>query len=139
MDGAFEVAAFGGPQGLCWDGEQLWLADTQNHALRRIDLRTRTVETVGGTGRLGGGRFPVGPAPARSVDLRSPWDVVREGQTLYVAMAGMHQIWALDLAAGTLGPWAGLGVEALIDGMSRGMSWGGAGDRSRDRTGSPHY
>lgn len=123
-DGAFEAAAFDGPQGLCWDGEQLWLADTQNHALRRIDLRTRTVETVGGTGRLGGARFPVAPAPARSVDLRSPWDVVREGQLLYVAMAGTHQIWALDLEAGTLGPWAGLGVEALIDGVSGGWRWG---------------
>jgi sugar lactone lactonase YvrE len=124
-DGAFEDAAFDDPQGLCWDGEQLWLADTQNHALRRIDLMTRTVETVGGTGRLGGARFPVGPAPARSVDLRSPWDVVREGQTLYVAMAGTHQIWALDLAVGTLGPWAGLGAEALIDGSCSGGSCSG--------------
>jgi sugar lactone lactonase YvrE len=116
VDGRFEAAAFDDPQGLCWDGELLWVADTQNHALRRIDLRAGMVETVAGTGRLGGGRFPDRPAPARSVDLRSPWDVVREGDTLYVAMAGMHQIWTLDLGTEIFGPWAGMGVEALIDG-----------------------
>jgi sugar lactone lactonase YvrE len=35
---------------------------------------------------------------------------------LFIAMAGTHQIWALDLAAGAIAPFAGTGREALVDG-----------------------
>jgi hypothetical protein len=39
-----------------------------------------------------------------------------EGRVLYIAMAGLHQIWALDLEAATIGPYAGSGREGLLDG-----------------------
>jgi sugar lactone lactonase YvrE len=35
---------------------------------------------------------------------------------LFIAMAGTHQIWALDLASGRVAPFAGSGSEALADG-----------------------
>jgi outer membrane protein assembly factor BamB len=53
--------------------------------------------------------------PARTIDLRSPWDLTWHGTTLYIAMAGMHQIWALDPKAGMLFPYAGTGREEIRD------------------------
>jgi len=40
---------------------------------------------------------------------------LRDGQ-LYVAMAGSHQIWKMDLERDVIGPWAGSGRESIIDG-----------------------
>src|SRR5205085_9206784 len=50
QDGAFDKATFFRPQGLALDGDALYVADTENHLLRRVDLKTRTVETIAGTG-----------------------------------------------------------------------------------------
>src|SRR5918912_334267 len=50
-DGAFESASFYRPQGLALDGDSLYVADTENHLIRRVDLKARKVETVAGTGK----------------------------------------------------------------------------------------
>ena len=115
VDGAFEEAAFRRPQGLAFsaDGDDLYVADTENHQLRKIDLRTRSVITIAGTGRKGERRRA---GPAREVSLRSPWALAKNGQTLYVAMAGSHQIWQHDLVAHTIMPLAGSGRENIDDG-----------------------
>ncbi len=122
QDGPFEQATFHGPQGMALDGEALYLADTDNHLIRRLDLRTRTVETVAGTGAQGHQRS--GEFPARELSLNSPWDLCllpplagRPGG-LIIAMAGSHQLWSLNLAAGTLAPLAGSGREARVDGLA---------------------
>lgn len=53
-DGKFDVAEFNSPQGLVFQNENiLFVADTENHAIRRIDLETKTVVTVAGTGIQG--------------------------------------------------------------------------------------
>jgi sugar lactone lactonase YvrE len=58
------------------------------------------------------------------VDLNSPWDLALsdDRRTLYVAMAGFHQIWALDLASGTISPYSGTGHEGLRDDV-RSRAW----------------
>jgi DNA-binding beta-propeller fold protein YncE len=114
-DGDAASARFHHPQGLALDasGETLYVADTGNHAVRQIDLRTRAVSTVAGTGRLG--RAVIPPGPARSADLRSPWDLVALDGVLSIAMAGTHQLFALDLAGGTLRRYAGTGHEGIRD------------------------
>jgi sugar lactone lactonase YvrE len=114
-DGPVERAQFRAPQGLASDGERLYVADTGNHAVRAIDLRRGVVGTLAGTGRLGRG-LPRGTAPARDVDLRSPWDLALAGDYLLVAMAGTHQVWALHLEHETLHVLAGSGREGLADG-----------------------
>src|SRR5207244_7842166 len=48
--------------------------------------------------------------------LNSPWDVLLDGNTLYIAMAGHHQIWTLDLVKGEMVPFAGSGRENIADG-----------------------
>lgn len=114
-DGSFETAQFRHPQGMAYDGKRLYVADTENHAIRLVDFTKRTVSTVAGTGQQA--RFWPDGGKAREVDLASPWDVVLVGNTLYIAMAGIHQLWKMDLAKGTVEPYAGSGREARFDSL----------------------
>lgn len=123
VDGEGATARFRGPQGLARFGDTLWVADTENHALRAIDLSTGVVRTVAGTGELGRGR-PSDPTRPLRMALRSPWDVAitaeREGSdqpgAIFVAMAGTHQIWVYLPAQKHFGPFIGSGREEHIDG-----------------------
>ena len=98
------------------------MADTENHAIRAVDLKARTVTTLAGTGqrsrRHGGSTLHVEPGPARTTSLSSPWAVIAQpgARALLIAMAGTHQIWRLDLETDIVGVWAGTGVEDMIDG-----------------------
>lgn len=116
-NGPLETARFRGPQGMALspDGNILYVADAGNHAIRRIDLQARVVETIAGTGAQA--RGPLGAGAAREVDLNSPWDLLLLGDdALYVAMAGAHQIGLMNLASGHIAPYAGNGREARTDG-----------------------
>ena len=115
-DGSFDEAQFHQPQGMALseDGKTLYVADTENHALRAVDLEKRTVTTLAGTGKQGHDRRPDGPAAETA--LSSPWDVARIDRTLFIAMAGTHQIWKLDLDTGVVKLHAGSGPESAVDG-----------------------
>ena len=114
VDGQFEKSTFYRPQGMALDGDTLYVADTENHLIRKINLKARTVETVAGTGRQSLEYFKEGPG--KSVGLSSPWDLQLVGRTLYIAMAGPHQIWKLDLDKDHVSTFAGSGREARLDG-----------------------
>jgi thiol-disulfide isomerase/thioredoxin len=116
-DGAFDKATFNRPQGLALSGDSLYVADTENHLIRRVDLKARTVETIAGTGQQTHEYFKSGPA--RTIALSSPWDLQLTGRTLYIAMAGPHQIWKLDLDTNEVSTFAGSGREARLDGSLR--------------------
>jgi NHL repeat. len=104
------------PQGLALlDEGAVVVADTVNHALRRVDLATGAVSTLAGTGRQWWQGSPTS-GPAREVDLSSPWDVALFGGKVWIAMAGVHQLWAYDPAAETVGVTAGTTNEGLVDG-----------------------
>jgi len=113
-DGAFDKATFYRPQGMALAGDSLYVADTENHLIRRVDLKSRNVETIAGTGQQSREYFKVGPA--RSIALSSPWDLQLVDRVLYIAMAGPHQIWQLDLDKNEVSTFAGSGREARIDG-----------------------
>ncbi|HEX6183271.1 MAG TPA: thioredoxin-like domain-containing protein [Pyrinomonadaceae bacterium] len=114
-DGDFARATFDGPQGLALDGETLYVADTRNHLIRRVDLKSRAVETLAGTGeQLRDYRVQLDSL--LQVPLSSPWDLYVQGGTLYVAMAGPHQIWQVDLKTRRPTVFAGSGREARLDG-----------------------
>lgn len=115
-DGSLTTATFNAPQGVAVapDGETLYVADTENHAIRRVDLAAGVVETIAGTGAQGHDyRFG---GPGREIALNSPWDLALVGDTLYIAMAGFHQVWALDLPSGDIAPYAGSARENILDG-----------------------
>ncbi|MFG3082000.1 NHL domain-containing thioredoxin family protein [Streptomyces parvulus] len=115
-DGPAGSAEFSEPQGLALlaDGSVV-VADTVNHALRRYEPATGDVTTLAGTGRQG---RPGGPTrgAARAVDLSSPWDVALWNGRVWIAMAGVHQLWAYDPRDGSVTVTAGTGNEGLVDG-----------------------
>lgn len=113
-DGAFDKATFYRPQGMALDGDDLYVADTENHLIRRVDLKAKTVETVAGTGNQSLEYFKQGPG--RTIALSSPWDLQLVGRQLYIAMAGPHQIWKMDLDKREIATFAGSGREARKDG-----------------------
>ncbi|MFF5582898.1 NHL domain-containing thioredoxin family protein [Streptomyces hygroscopicus] len=115
-DGTGELARFSEPQGLALlpDGT-VAVADTVNHALRRYDPATGEVTTLAGTGRQWWQGSPA-EGPAREVNLSSPWDVAWFADRLWIAMAGVHQLWTYDPAAGTVRAAAGTTNEGLVDG-----------------------
>ena len=113
-DGAFAKASFNRPQGLALDGDSLYVADTENHLIRRVDLKSKTVATVAGTGQQTRDYFKQGPA--RTIALSSPWDLQLVERQLYITMAGTHQIWKLDLDKQEVSTSAGSGREAREDG-----------------------
>lgn len=114
-DGGFDKASFYRPQGLALAGDSLYVADTENHLIRRVDLKTRIVETVAGTGKQTR-EYPPKGGPARTTALSSPWDLQLVERSLYIAMAGPHQIWKLDLDNNAVSIFAGSGREARLDG-----------------------
>ena len=114
-DGAYEQASFYRPQGMALQAGALYVADTANHLIRRVDLKARTVATMAGTGEQAHA-YPFEAGAARRTALSSPWDLQLAGNTLYIAMAGPHQIWQLDLAGGQVSVFAGSGREARTDG-----------------------
>jgi thiol-disulfide isomerase/thioredoxin len=115
-DGAFDRATFFRPQGMALNGDTLFVADTENHLIREVDLKSRTVKTIAGTGQQSHEYGASGPG--RSVALSSPWDLQLVGRTLYIAMAGPHQIWKLDLDKQQVSTFAGSGREARLDGAT---------------------
>ncbi|ALO94941.1 hypothetical protein SHL15_3834 [Streptomyces hygroscopicus subsp. limoneus] len=115
-DGGPREASFSEPQGLALlDDGSVVVADTVNHALRRLDPATGEVTTLAGTGK----QWWQGSAtsgPAREVDLSSPWDVAVFGGKVWIAMAGVHQLWTYDPAERTVAVAAGTTNEGLVDG-----------------------
>ena len=118
-DGSYTKATFNRPQGTCLLEDVLYVADTESHALRAVDLKARTVKTIAGTGVQA--HPPYGAGKGIEVKLNSPWDVIPipNTKTLAVAMAGPHQIWRYDLSKETIAVYAGDGTENIVDGSLR--------------------
>ncbi|KAK9805135.1 hypothetical protein WJX72_001459 [[Myrmecia] bisecta] len=119
-DGSYAEAAFKRPQGLAFSPalDKLYVADTENHALRCVDLAARSVRTLAGNGQKG--RDYVGGGRGPDQQLNSPWDLQLDHQesTLYIAMAGQHQVWRHDLQSGRSEVFSGDGYERNQNGRN---------------------
>ena len=89
-DGGPALAAkLGGPKGLAWAPGRLFVADTENHANRRIDLTTGVIATVLGTGTKGDGP----ETSALECKLARPHGLLADASgTLYVTDSEAHRI-----------------------------------------------
>lgn len=115
IDGEGEHASFGEPQGLAFHDGVLYVADRTNHSIRAIRPADGAVTTVAGTGDLAARRLT--PGRGSEASLRSPWGLTVWRDSLAIAMAGSHQLWALALdGRGILSPLAGSGGEDIVDG-----------------------
>jgi DNA-binding beta-propeller fold protein YncE len=133
-DGEYAKASFNKPQGMALKDQTLYVADTENHLLRKIDLASKQVTTIAGRGfqgrnpwpgldmaaaREAGGDFKLPDrwvAPPLKTAINSPWALWVHGEDLYIAMAGPHQIWKMPLDESEIGPYAGNGREDIVDG-----------------------
>jgi sugar lactone lactonase YvrE len=87
--GQARLARFAGPKGLAWSRDELYVADTENHVIRKIDLKTGVITTVLGTGRRGDGPEP---DPLRCAISR-PHGVLMDARgALYVGDSEAHRI-----------------------------------------------
>ncbi|NHC16196.1 NHL repeat-containing protein, partial [Motilibacter deserti] len=117
LDGDEATARFAEPQGLvvlpedvaAEVGYDVVVADTVNHALRGVTLATGQVQTLAGTGR----QWMQGSGTA---DLSSPWDVAWWQGKVWIAMAGIHQLWMYDPRSLAVAVAAGTTNEGLVDG-----------------------
>lgn len=114
-DGTFKDASFHHPQGMALQGDNLYVADTENHLIRKLDLKAKIVTTIAGTGKQA--EFMASGGMGISSPLNSPWDLAYLDGHLYIAMAGAHQIWVMDLETTVFQPFAGSGREGCIDGL----------------------
>lgn len=116
-DGDFATAEFNKPQGVLYKDNILYVADTGNHKLRKIDLVNKTVTTIAGTGKRGVPRIKY-KAKASQTALASPWDLAfyPDENNIAIAMAGTHQLWVYKLLEDSLYVTAGTGKEWIDDG-----------------------
>ena len=119
IDGIGTSAAFNNPQGMALSDEYLYVADTGNHAIRRIHLQSEDVITIAGTGKPGSPPESDYFSTPEDVDLNAPCGLVLRSNVIYIAMSGMHQVWALSLITNRLEIFAGSGSKNLKDGASR--------------------
>lgn len=113
-DGGYAEASFDHPQGMALVDQTLYVADTENHMIRAVDLQTQRVATLAGTGEQA--RLRTRGGQLKSTALNSPWDLLEHDGTLYIAMAGPHQIWRHVLGTDRIGVYAGTGREDVING-----------------------
>ncbi|RCV45112.1 hypothetical protein SETIT_9G426900v2 [Setaria italica] len=120
LDGSFDAALFNRPQGLAYNSKKnvLYVADTENHALREINFVDETVRTLAGNGTKGSDYK--GGGQGTDQVLNSPWDVCYDPsqETVYIAMAGQHQIWKHNIRDGVTKVLSGDGYEKNLNGSS---------------------
>lgn len=114
-DGSFSESMFKKPQGLYLKDNKLYVADTENHAIREIDLLSEKVTTLIGTGKQAPWKASGGKG--KNVELSSPWDILILNNQLYIAMAGSHQIWNYNFETKESSVFAGTGAENIVDGL----------------------
>ncbi len=92
--GAALVATFNGPKGIAYSASDrsLYIVDTENHAIRRMNLESGLIETVLGTGERGDG--PDGD-PLRCRTNRPHGVFVHEG-VVYVTDSESHRVRAIE-------------------------------------------
>lgn len=113
-DGDYKSANFFRPQGTELVGDKLYVSDTENHLLRVVDLKAKKVSTLAGTGVQA--QFRANGGPLRKTALNSPWAITHVDGTLYIAMAGPHQLWSHELGSDSIGVFAGSGREDILNG-----------------------
>ncbi|HYG76250.1 MAG TPA: Calx-beta domain-containing protein [Planctomycetota bacterium] len=119
-DGASATAAqLKSPNDVAFDASGvLYISDTGNHRIRRVDLSTQTITTVAGNGLVdasGVGLFGGDGGPAIEASLSSPGGISfdRNGNLL-IADSGNHRVRRVDAATGIITTVAGTGTPAQV-------------------------
>jgi hypothetical protein len=101
-------ATFNLPHELRFDAKgDLYIVDMTNHAVRKIDLKTKIITTIAGNGKPG---YSGDGGPAKDAQFKQPHSIQfgPEGD-LYVCDIGNHVIRKIDMKTGTISTFAGVG------------------------------
>ena len=115
-DGNASACGMQSPQGLAIQRNVLYVADTGNHCVRRIRLDGGDVDTVLGSGRPAYANVEEQGGGLR-VAINAPHALAAEGDVLYVAATGQHQILRADLRQQRVTTLAGDGRSDVRDGI----------------------
>lgn len=115
VDATGASARFHGPRGVSLGGDgYLYVTDSTNHSIRRINLTTKEVTTFAGSLGVSGSSDGVGSA-AR---FKNPYGIISDGTYLYVADLFNYTIRRIELSTATVTTIAGFaGVNANVDGV----------------------
>jgi len=109
VNGTGTAARFNTPSGIATDGSSLFVADTGNHAIRKIDIASGAVTTLAGTGTAGSANSPA--------QFNSPEGVAVIGTSVYVADTGNHTVRKVATPSGATSAFAGsAGSSGFADG-----------------------
>ena len=96
-EGNPDKSVFSGPRGIAVDKKAIYVADTGNDVIRKIDITTLQTSTIAGTGEEGDK-----DGPALQAQFNNPGAICTDGAFLYVLDADNHSIRKIDLAANTV-------------------------------------
>jgi streptogramin lyase len=101
-------ASLNQPYELCFDDAgNTYFVDMRNHAVRRVDAKTKVISTIAGTGKPG---FDGDRGPASKALLRQPHSIAYDSKGgLLICDIGNHRIRRVDLKSLTIETWAGTG------------------------------
>ncbi|MFZ5628461.1 MAG: hypothetical protein ACOY5B_04985 [Spirochaetota bacterium] len=113
LDGARNSATFSSPYGITSDGQNLYITDSLNHRIRKINISSGAVTTIAGSvsgfydGIGSGGLF------------NTPIGITTDNKSLFVADYGNHRIRRVNIATLTVTTLAG-SVAGYADGWGTG-------------------
>ena len=96
-DGPIAKSSFSNPRGVATDGKVVFVADTGNDKIRKIDLGSSTVSTLAGTGEEGNT-----DGPPDKATFNNPGAMCLNGGNLYVMDSDNHAVRKIDTATGTV-------------------------------------
>ena len=111
-NGPATAAALDSPQGLALDSiGNLYLADTHNHRIRRIDVVTGIITTIAGTGTPG---YSGDNSIATTAQITLPTALAFDrNNNLYVADTGNHRVRRIDASTQIITTVAGTGTQGF--------------------------
>jgi len=111
--GAATSAQLNSPLGVAVDGSgNVFIADTFNHRVRRVDVGTGLISTLAGTGTSG---FSGDGAAATSAQLYYPFGVaVDGGGNVFIADSSNHRVRRVDVVTGLISTFAGTGTPGFF-------------------------
>ncbi len=112
-DGVGSAAKFDTPFGLALDasGKYLYVADRNNHRIRRVTMADGTVKTIAGSGRAG-----YREAVGTSAVFNLPTYLTLDGDRLFISDSGSHHIRVLELGSKVTKLVAGSGQRGYQNG-----------------------
>ena len=129
LDDSGTAAQFNKPHSVTSDGTNLYIADTENHRIRKIVIATGEVSTLAGSGASG---FLDDTGTA--AQFNSPRAIANDGINVYVADSSNHRIRQIIIATGEVNTLAGNGPQGFLDGTRTAAQFNGPQGITTDGT-----